>query len=213
MTDADIERWIADGRRELADVLDRLTPAQWRSPSLCEGWAIRDVVAHITMPFRFSVPRFVLEMVRSGGSFNDMADRVARRDGAQPTEALVHGLRANAGHPWNPPGGGKVGALTHDLVHGLDITRPLGIEWAIPPERFRPVLDNLVTRKSLRFFGVGIDADLARFQAGDLDWSYGSGDLVTAPAADLVLMLTARPFRKDSFSADWDLWADAGDGG
>src|SRR5688500_6079152 len=133
----EIERWIADERRRLADVLDGLTPEQWDAPSLCEGWAVRDVVAHVTMPFRTSAPRFVLELVRSGGRFGAMADRVARRDGAQPTDVLVAALRDNAEHPWTPPGGGKAGALTHDVVHGLDITRPLDIGREVQPERFR----------------------------------------------------------------------------
>jgi uncharacterized protein (TIGR03083 family) len=34
-------------RRDLADLLDSLTPEQWAAPSLCAGWSVRDVVAHI----------------------------------------------------------------------------------------------------------------------------------------------------------------------
>lgn len=34
-------------RRDLADLLDSLTPEQWATPSLCAGWSVRDVVAHI----------------------------------------------------------------------------------------------------------------------------------------------------------------------
>ena len=36
----------ADERRDLAALLDSLTPDQWASPSLCTGWSVRDVVAH-----------------------------------------------------------------------------------------------------------------------------------------------------------------------
>ena len=183
--------WIADERRRLADVLDRLTPEQWDTPSLCEGWAVRDVVAHITMPFRYPAPRFVLELVRSGGRFGAMADRVARRDGARPTADLAAALRDNAEHPWTPPGGGKEGALTHDVVHGLDITRPLGIEREVPPERFRVVLDTLVSPRSRRHFGT--DDHTGRFEASDIGWSHGTGPAVTGRAVDLVLLLTGRP--------------------
>jgi uncharacterized protein (TIGR03083 family) len=195
---------VAAERRELADVLDGLTPAQWNAPSLCHGWAVRHVVAHITMPFRYSPPRFVLELAKAGGRFNHMADRVARRDGSQPTDALARALRDNAEHPWTPPGGGKEGALTHDVVHGLDITRPLGIGREARPERLRIVLDSLVRPKSLRFFGTG---DIGPLRASDLDWSHGTGEPVAASAADLVLLLTGRP-------VDADAGADAGrDGG
>ena len=37
----------ADERRDLAALLDSLTPEQWAAPSLCAGWSVRDVVAHI----------------------------------------------------------------------------------------------------------------------------------------------------------------------
>jgi uncharacterized protein (TIGR03083 family) len=207
----DIEQWITDERRTLADVLDGLTPEQWDAPSLCEGWAVRDVVAHITMPFRYSAARFLLELARSGGRFGTMADRVARRDGAQPTAVLTAALRDNAEHPWTPPGGGKAGALTHDVVHGLDITRPLGIGREVQPDRFRTVLDSLVAPRSLRHFKVGVDGDVGRLRASDVDWSYGTGEPVTAGAVDLVLMLTGRPVRSEALAADADLSADRDD--
>jgi uncharacterized protein (TIGR03083 family) len=186
----EIEQWIADERRRLADVLDGLSPEQWDAPSLCEGWAVRDVVAHVTMPFRTSTPRFALELVRSGGRFAAMADRVARRDGARPTAVLVAELRDNAEHPWTPPGGGKEGALTHDLVHGLDITRPLGMEREVQPARFRVVLDTLMDRRSRRHFGT--DGHTGRFEASDIGWSHGTGAPVSGRAVDLVLLLTGR---------------------
>ncbi len=40
-------RLAADERRDLADLLETLTPDQWVQPSLCSGWAVRDVVAHV----------------------------------------------------------------------------------------------------------------------------------------------------------------------
>ena len=37
----------AGERTELADLLDTLTPEQWDAPSLCTGWRVRDVTAHL----------------------------------------------------------------------------------------------------------------------------------------------------------------------
>lgn len=34
-------------RADFADFLETLTPQQWDTPSLCQGWAVRDVVAHV----------------------------------------------------------------------------------------------------------------------------------------------------------------------
>ena len=61
-----IRDWIAAERRELAGLLDGLSAEQWDAPSLCDGWAVRQVVAHLTMPFRYSAPRLGLRL-RAGG--------------------------------------------------------------------------------------------------------------------------------------------------
>jgi uncharacterized protein (TIGR03083 family) len=55
---------IAAERRDLADVLAGLSPEAWEQPSLCTGWRVREVVAHMTIPFRYSTARFALEMAR-----------------------------------------------------------------------------------------------------------------------------------------------------
>ena len=71
---------------------------------------MREVVAHITMPFRYSGRRFAFELARSRGKFNAMADRCARRDAAvMSPDELATALRSNASHPWQPPGGGYAG--------------------------------------------------------------------------------------------------------
>ena len=49
-----IRDMIAAQRAELAEVLAGLPAPSWDEPTLCAGWRVREVVAHITMPFRFS---------------------------------------------------------------------------------------------------------------------------------------------------------------
>ena len=46
------------------------------------------------------------------------------------------------GH-WTPPGGGYAGALNHVVIHGLDITVPLGVQRRSSGETIRVVLDDL----------------------------------------------------------------------
>src|SRR5947209_85087 len=43
--------WEAIGqeRLSLADLLDELTAQEWETPSLCTGWRVRDVAAHLTL--------------------------------------------------------------------------------------------------------------------------------------------------------------------
>jgi uncharacterized protein (TIGR03083 family) len=185
-------------RTELADMLAELPPSQWSSPTLCEGWGVREVVAHMTMPFRMSAPRFVLSLARSRFRFDAMADRLARRDAARMSPAsLVAALRDNAGHPWSPPGGGPAGALSHDVIHGLDISVALGLDRRPPAARVGLVLNHLRDR-NVRFFGV----DLAgvRLEATDLDWQFGTGDPLRGTAQDLLLVLCGRRLPADLLS-------------
>lgn len=58
-------------RERLVELLAGLTPEQWAAPSLCAGWRVRDVVAHITMAYRVGALRFLggLARARFGGPF------------------------------------------------------------------------------------------------------------------------------------------------
>ncbi|MFB7614282.1 maleylpyruvate isomerase family mycothiol-dependent enzyme [Kitasatospora sp. NPDC056181] len=184
---------IAAERRELADLLDGLSEAQWDAPSLCAGWRVREVAAHMSTGFRHSLPRTALELARARGNLHRMTDRTARRDAAAlgPRE-LADALRENADHPWTPPVGGFTAALGHDVVHGLDITVPLGLDRRVPADRLRLLLD-AVTPRSLRFFGARLDG--AGLRATDLDWSYagdGGGRTVARPAQELLLLAYGR---------------------
>ncbi|NEW45382.1 maleylpyruvate isomerase family mycothiol-dependent enzyme [Nocardia cyriacigeorgica] len=190
MTDSDVRAAIAAQRTYLADVLTGLDDAGWDAPTLCEGWRVREVVAHITMPFRFSLPRFVLGMIKARGDFNRMADRSARADAADLTsEQLLASLRNNVNHPWKPPGGGFVGALSHDVIHGLDITVGLGLDQGVPADRLLLVLDS-VRPKQVKYFGVDLNG--IQLRADDLDWSYGTGTPLTGRAQDLLMVLCGR---------------------
>ena len=194
---------IAAERHELADLLAQLPAERWDEKTLCAGWRVRETVAHITMPFRASLPTFVLGMIRARGNFDRMADRAARADAeALTAEDLVASLRGAVDHRWKPPGGGYIGALSHDVIHGLDITVGLDLDRRPPPERIGLVLGSLRPRQ-LKFFGV----DLAgvELRADDLEWSYGSGDPVTGRAQDLLLAVCGRrvpPGRLQGSAAD-----------
>ena len=49
MADVDLREEIAAERRELADVLSGLSGQSWDSSTLCAGWRVREVVAHMTI--------------------------------------------------------------------------------------------------------------------------------------------------------------------
>ncbi|MEU7632210.1 maleylpyruvate isomerase family mycothiol-dependent enzyme [Nocardia sp. NPDC049220] len=190
MTDTEVRTAVAAERTDLADLLSGLDAKSWDAPTLCAGWRVREVVAHITMPYRLSSPRFMLGMIKALGNFNRMADRSARDDAAMlSADDLVRSLCDNIDHPWKPPGGGFTGALSHDVIHGLDITVALGLDRVVPEDRMRLVLD-AVKPKNVKFFGVDLEG--VELRADDLNFSYGSGAALSGSAQDLLLVLCGR---------------------
>lgn len=191
----DIRDMIAAERGELAALLSELPERDWDRPTLCAGWRVREVVAHMTMPMRLSPPRFLLEMAKDRGRFNRMADRVARRDAAALSAGeLAAIMAAGTRHPWKPPGGGFAGALSHDVIHGLDFTVPLDLGRKVPEERLRVVLEGMQNARARKFFGVDLEG--IELRADDLDWSFGSGAPLRGAAQDLLLVVCGRRLPK-----------------
>ncbi|WP_031079374.1 maleylpyruvate isomerase family mycothiol-dependent enzyme [Streptomyces sp. NRRL S-118] len=186
----DLTSLIAAERRDIADLLDGLTAPQWDAPSLCAGWRVREVAAHMSMGFRYSFPQVAARLVRARGNLHRMTDRLAREDAATAsTEQLAAWLRDNALHPWTPPVGGLASALGHDVVHGLDITVALGLDRRVPADRVRVLLDH-VTYRSAKFFGADLTG--VQLRADDADWVFGTGTPLAGSAQDLLLVAFGR---------------------
>lgn len=177
-------------RERLADLLGGLAPPQWDTASLCAGWRVREVVAHLTMPFRTKPLGVLTGIAAARFSFNRYADRDARATAkAMGEQDLVDLLRANITHPWSPPGGGAAGALSHDVIHGLDITESLGLP-APPPERIAAVLSS-TSERQIRYFGVDLHGH--RLVANDADVAVGQGpSRLELPAREILLVVTGR---------------------
>lgn len=181
---------IAAERRQFSHILKALPRQDWDAPSLCTGWRVREVVAHMTMPLRLSTPQFVAEMIRSRGNFTHMADRVARHDAQEPVSTLLDRWQASENTGWKPPGGGLQGALTHDIVHGLDITIPLGIKHPVTEANLLRVLDHATSPLSRKHFRLDLTG--VRLEATDLHWAFGDGEPLHGPAHHLLMVLMNR---------------------
>ena len=123
---------IADQRRDMADLLSGLTAEQREASSLCAGWSVQDVAGHLIVPLEVGLPKFMVAIALSGGSFNRANDRLAKKQGKRPIEEIVEVLRRKADSRFTPPGSGPEAPLTDVLVHGLDIRWPLGIIASAP---------------------------------------------------------------------------------
>ena len=190
LPDHDLQSAVTAEFLALADLLDGLTEAGWDSASLCAGWRVREVVAHMSMPARYSMSEFQAELQKCDFDFTRLSNTVASRDAALPTSVLIGNLRDDVMHRWIPPGGGQTGALNHVVIHGLDITVPLGVERRSPDETMRAVLDDLTSGGTHAHFGFDIDG--LHLRATDMNWSYGSGTPVVGTAQDLALLVCGR---------------------
>lgn len=188
-TEQDVQRWVTHTYEDLADLLADGPADAWDAATLCEAWQVRHVVAHVTMPVRLTPELFGAEMAAAGGDFGRLSDTVAARDGALPTDDLLADLRSPALHAWQPPGGGSAGALSHAVIHSLDVTVALGTPAVAPDEAVVAVLDQLTAANGAFF---GLDLTGTRLEADDVDWAWGAGDLVRAGAGELVALLGGR---------------------
>jgi uncharacterized protein (TIGR03083 family) len=174
----------------LADLLEATGAWVWDAPSLCEGWRTREVVAHVTMPARYDGPGFMAELEAAGGDFTRLSNTVAERDGALPVARLLSDLRADALHQWEPPGGGAEGALTHCVIHSLDIVESVPLARHVPDERILRVLSLVADPAAANLFGTDLSG--VELRADDLEWSYGSGAPVKGPAQALASAVCGR---------------------
>ena len=169
----DLQSWVAPTYDGLADLLAAAPAETWDAPSLCEKWQVRHVVAHVTMPVRLTPERFGAEMAAAGGDFAVLSDTVAARDASLPLADQLDALRSALLHAWQPPGGGAAGALSHAVIHSLDVTVALDRPAVAPTEAVIAVLDQLTAANGAWF---GVDLTDVRLEAADTDWSWGSGE-------------------------------------
>lgn len=185
----DMQSWVAPTYERLADLLKSGPDEAWDAPSLCEGWQVRHVIAHVTMPTRLTPETFGAEIAAAGGDFTVLSNNVAARDAALPVAELLDQLRSPALHSWQPPGGGAAGALSHSVIHSLDVTIAQGWPTAAPADAVTAVLDQLTAANGGWF---GVDLTDVRLEAPDTGWSWGNGQPVRADSGSLVALLSGR---------------------
>jgi len=181
-------RYIDEQRADLADFLDTLTPEQWETPSLCAGWTVRQVAAHITHSTT-DWWRLTFGLLRSGMRFNALTLRMGREDGRTPEE-ITAALRAMVGGRRRPPGTAVADPLMDVLVHGQAIAVPLGLARAMP------VPAAVVAGERVWKMGFPFHARKrfpnTTFTATDADFSVGSGDEVRGSIQDILMTLSGR---------------------
>lgn len=176
---------LAQEYRDVAELLRTLTPEEWDTESLCAGWRVRDVVAHLL--YEATPPaRYVAEIVRSGGSMDRLNELYIRRGATKTTDELLAAFATIDGQGL----GARVAprnVLADLVIHHQDIRRPLGRPRTVPTERLLTLL-----RHPDPFLRPGPRMRGLRFAATDVDWEHGSGPSVTGPGEAIFMAIAGR---------------------
>jgi uncharacterized protein (TIGR03083 family) len=185
-----VDAAVSAERHRLADSVADLTDEQWATPSLCAAWTVRDLIAHLTVTTRLTVPRLLRAAVRARGSFDRMeVGLAAERAVAYTTVDLVAQLRESAGSTRRFPGSTPMDPLMDLVIHGQDIARPLGRRYVSPPEVVAACLAYVATN---RFMGGPRRLSGVRLVSTDTRWTLGDGAELRGPDIDLLLVAAGR---------------------
>ena len=186
---ADLWKLIHEQRQKVGDALATLADADWELASLCVGWRVRDVVAHMVETHLMTPPRFAVRFAASGFRFNTFAARGVARHATQTPSSLLAQYRDTAPRTTAPPGP-KLTWLAEAVIHGEDIARPTGLSVAVSPVALIAVAGFCHGSTPL-LHGKQRSAGLL-LRATDVDWTVGDGPEVSGPAASLILAITGR---------------------
>jgi uncharacterized protein (TIGR03083 family) len=196
-------------RAGLADVIEELSPAEWTTPSLCDGWLVRDVAVHLTQAHT-GLWEATVAVVRARGSFDRMIRDSALRAGPLPPQECSRRIRAMIGSRRRAPVVSPLEPLIDVLVHGQDIAVPLGRPRRVPPAAGAAAATR-VWETGFPFHARRRLAGL-RLTATDVDWAVGAGAPVEGTIGDLLLLLTGRTATLDRLSGPGTQRLPAADG-
>jgi uncharacterized protein (TIGR03083 family) len=191
----DDEIWEAVDRHRLrtAELLESLSEQEWRQPSLCERWTVRDVAAHLSMQ-QIGIGTAALMAIRHPGGTNRIIRESSRRRAKLPPERIIDEIRATVGARRPNIGLTCREALIDILVHSQDIAIPMGrridVEPAAAAEAASRVWSYASNSKARVFKGIPLDG--LRFTATDIAWSVGDGRAIEGPIVAILLILTGR---------------------
>jgi uncharacterized protein (TIGR03083 family) len=181
---------IAEERRGIADLIDDLDDAQLATPSLCAGWDVKTVGAHLVSFLAEGTLRVTWLGVRRG-SEDRAIDELARRRAQRPAAEIAASLRDLADRRyWRPPPQAP-GLLAEVLAHSGDIRIPLGRPFEPDPQLTATALDFLTGPVPIGLVPLGRLRGI-RWQATDMDRTWGEGQEIRGRAPQLMMAAVGR---------------------
>jgi uncharacterized protein (TIGR03083 family) len=194
---------------EVADIgvlLHELDDASFDAPSLCDGWAVRDVIGHMGVGHTTPMAQMVVRIGKYGfnvtkASFSESKRFAAERSPAELREfwdTVMVGEHPRKGIAKLIPD--NAGFLDH-LIHNQDIRRPLGATRVVPADHLVRALE-IASSTGNPMFNPKKTVTGLRLVATDVEWSRGDGPAVEGPGEAIVMAAAGRRVALDDLRGD-----------
>ena len=196
----DDELWAAIDAQRMRTVklLQDLTPTEWDHASLCDGWRVRDVAAHLTMQ-QMTLSDGLNGFLRHPGGMNHVIHAAAVAEAnRRPPERLIAEISRTIGSRRFNVGVTPRETLLDIIVHSQDMAIPLQRHLDVPVTAAADTASRLwsyqTTRKGRWMARVfrPVPYQSYRLTATDTAWSVGDGPEIRGPILAIVLLLTGR---------------------
>ncbi|MET4060977.1 uncharacterized protein (TIGR03083 family) [Arthrobacter sp. UYP6] len=189
---------VQEERRALIQDLEPLQPQQWQTPSLCSGWSIHDVLAHLVDTAKATRSSFVHRMITARFDFDHVNALGLTRERTDDPRATLAEFRAVLRRRTGPPVALPT-RLVESFVHGEDIRRPLKIARTYPGTHIVTAL-NYQLKTSVKIGGGKEIAEGWRLVSTDEEFAHGAGSEVRGPAIALLLAVSGRQVYPEELS-------------
>ena len=192
---------VTSERGALVDLFAGVTDEQWAVPSLCPGWTVKHVLAHLVSALDSGFGLRLRAAVAGRGRAPAVIEALTRAYINRPADELVATYRNHVDSHFAPPGLGWRSSLTDVMVHRMDVAVPLSIDPHRPPESWRPVLEFLTSGIPMMGSILGGRPKVG-WRTTDLDWSSGEGPRVSGPADATGTAIAGRHALLDRLAGD-----------
>lgn len=191
-------------REALIADLRQLDETAWATPSLCTGWTVHDVLAHLVNDAKTTPFRFIAQLASARFDFDALNQRGMEAERQEHPRDTLERFRAVAGRSTSAPTPAAT-RYVEALVHGEDIRRPLGITRTYPRSAVLEAIAH--QRKTPVAMGGGkelaANRTLVAIDAGttpDRPLTIGHGPAVRGTAIDLLMWLSGRDIAPEAIS-------------
>ncbi|QPZ37193.1 maleylpyruvate isomerase family mycothiol-dependent enzyme [Paramicrobacterium chengjingii] len=196
MTRTDTDDAVGRALAVVRDGVATLSQDQWEAPSLCEGWSVKDAVAHLVWRVSASSREMLDDIARASFTSRQLNPsramaEIARSIAQKRTTAeLIDDLTLISRRISTGDQRGSSPRLLETIVHGYDAAHPVGLRLRFDNDATFTVA-TLARRTASRSVRTLLRHRV--LAASDAGWTIGRGEQqIDGTAESIILYLTGR---------------------